>query len=273
MTSLGALEPIAIFSLLNVIFVAGLYITALSGQLSMATAAIAACGGYLGAILTTNFNWPLPAAVAVAILACGTLGGLIAAITLRMRDFILKLTTLAIGETLAVLAFNIDYIGGANGFSGIPILTTLGITVASACAALFIAWSFDNSRLGLASRATRDDDVAANSMGVNLKTVRLLTFIIGSAVIGWGGALQAHYVLLVSPHDMGFFPSLTIIIFLLFGGMYSLWGPVLAAVLLTMLPELLRFTNEYRMIFYGLLITVVILRRPDGLVLRRGMKA
>lgn len=272
MHSISAFEPVAIFCLFNVIFAAGLYVTVLSGQLSMATAAIAGVGGYVGAILTTNINWPLPAAILASVVACGVLGGLIGLITMRMRDFILKLTTLAIGEMLAVTAFNIDYIGGANGFSGIPLLTTLTVTAISAACALFIAWGFDHSRLGLAARATRDDDLAANSMGVNTRKVRLVTFIIGSALIGWGGVLQAHYVSMVSPHDMGFFPSLMIVIFLLFGGMYSLWGPVLAAILLTMLPELLRFTNEYRMIFYGLLITIVILRFPEGILRRRGAR-
>lgn len=272
MTSLSALEPVLIFCLLNVTLVAGLYVTAMSGQLSMATAAIAGTGGYLAAVLTTNLDWPLWSAVASSIVVCGLLGGIIGVITVRMRDFILKLTTLALGETLAVIAFNIEYIGGANGFSGIPLATTLPITVVGASAALFVAWSFDHSRLGLASRAVRDDDLAADAMGVNLRQMRLLTFVIGSAIIGWGGALQAHYVLFVTPHEMGFFPSLTIIIFLLFGGMYSLWGPVLAAVLLTLLPELLRFTDEYRMIFYGLLITIVVLWRPEGILRRRGLQ-
>jgi len=272
MDSIRTLEPVAIFCLFNVVFVCGLYVTALSGQLSMATAAIAGTGGYLAAVLTTNMSWPLSAAVLASVIACGMLGGLIGGITLRMRDFILKLTTLAIGETMSVIAFNLDYIGGPNGFSGIPLLTDLTVAAIGATFALLVAWSVDHSRIGLAARAVRDDQLAASSMGVAPYKVRLLTFIVGSAVIGWGGALQAHYVLVVNPHDMGFFPSLTIVIFLLFGGLYSLWGPVLAAILLTTLPEVLRFTNEYRMIFYGMLITIVILRRPEGILRRQGTR-
>lgn len=269
MISFGFWEPIITFALLNVILTAGLYITALSGQLSMATAAFAGIGGYVAAVLTTNFDWPFLPAILVAAMAGAILGGLLAVLTVRMRDFILKLTTLAFGEAMAVIAFNIPYIGGANGFSGIPLDTTLTDVIVAAAVAIYIAWRFDGSRLGFASRAVRDDPLAASANGVSVRQVRIVTFMLGTAVIGAGGALSAHYVLLVTPSQMGFYYSLTYIIFLLFGGMQVLWGPLLAAVLLTGAPEMLRFTNEYRLILYGLIIVVVVLWRPDGLLKRQ----
>jgi branched-chain amino acid transport system permease protein len=267
--SFGFWEPIITFALLNVILTAGLYITALSGQLSMATAAFAGIGGYVAAVLTTNFDWPFLPAILVAALAGALLGGLLAVLTVRMRDFILKLTTLAFGEAAAVIAFNIPYIGGANGFSGIPLDTTLTDVIVATVIAIYIAWRFDGSRLGFASRAVRDDPLAAAANGVSVRQVRIVTFMLGTAVIGAGGALSAHYVLLVTPSQMGFYYSLTYIIFLLFGGMQVLWGPLLAAVLLTAAPEVLRFTNEYRLILYGLIIVLVVLWRPEGLLTRR----
>jgi hypothetical protein len=114
----------------------------------------------------------------------------------------------------------------------------------------------------------RDDPLAASAMGVSIAQVRTVSFALGAALVGMAGAIQGHYVLVISPHDLGFFVSLNFIIFLLFGGLQTLWGPVLGAVLLTVLPELLRFTNEYRLILYGLIIVVVVLRRPDGLLTR-----
>ena len=105
-------------------------------------------------------------------------------------------------------------------------------------------------------------------MGVSLAQLRCITFALGSLLVGAAGAIQAHYVLVVSPHDLGFFVSLNFIIFLLFGGMQTMWGPVLGAVLLTALPEALRFAKEYRLILYGLIIVVVILKRPQGLLTR-----
>ena len=104
----------------------GLYITAMSGQLSMATAAIAGVGGYLAAVLTVKFGWSLLPATCLAAIAGGLVGTTLALLTLKMRDFILKLTTLAFGEALSVLAFNWEYIGGANSFTGIGLKTASG---------------------------------------------------------------------------------------------------------------------------------------------------
>jgi len=264
----ASFEPVIIFTLLNVVMALGLYITALSGQLSMATAAIAGVGGYGSAVLTVKFAWPFLPSVVLAALAAAIVGAFLALVTLKMRDFILKLTTLAFGEALAVLAFNWDYIGGANSFTGIGLKTTIWTALAATAIALYIAWRFDGSRLGLASRAVRDDPVAASAMGVPIARMRTITFALGGALVGMGGAIQAHYMLVISPHDLGFFVSLNFIIFLLFGGLQTLWGPVLGAVLLTALPEVLRFTNEYRLILYGLIIVLVVLLRPDGLLTR-----
>jgi branched-chain amino acid transport system permease protein len=266
--NLAGLVPVAIFTLLNVAMALGLYITALAGQLSMATAAIAGVGGYLAAVLTVKFGWFLLPATCLAAVAGGLVGVTLALLTLKMRDFILKLTTLAFGEALSVLAFNWDYIGGANSFTGIPLKTNLWTAAAAALIAFYVAWRFDGSRLGFACRAVRDDPVAASAMGVSIAHARCVSFALGGGLVGLAGAIQAHYVLVVSPHDLGFFVSLNFIIFLLFGGLQTLWGPMLGAVLLTVLPEALRFTNEYRLILYGLIIVAVVLRRPDGLLTR-----
>jgi branched-chain amino acid transport system permease protein len=105
-------------------------------------------------------------------------------------------------------------------------------------------------------------------MGVSIAQMRTVTFAVGAALVGMAGAIQGHYVLVISPHDLGFFVSLNFIIFLLFGGLQTMWGPVIGAVLLTALPEILRFSNQYRLILYGLIIVLVVLRRPDGLLTR-----
>jgi branched-chain amino acid transport system permease protein len=262
------LEPVLIFTLLNVMQALGLYITAMSGQLSMATAAIGGVGAYLAAVLTVKFGWGFPPTLLMGAIAGALVGVTLALITLKMRDFILKLTTLAFGEALAVLAFNWEYIGGANSFTGIRLETTLMTCVVGTIVALYVTWRFDGSRLGFAARAVRDDPVAATAMGISLASLRSITFGLGAAIVGMAGAIQAHYVLVVSPHELGFFVSLNFIIFLLFGGLQTMWGPVLGAVVLTAAPEMLRFTNEYRLIVYGLIIVLVVLLRPQGLLTR-----
>ncbi len=235
--SFASFEPVIIFTLLNVVMALGLYITAMSGQLSMATAAIAGVGGYVSAILTVKFGWPFLLAILLAAVAGAVVGTLLALVTLKMRDFILKLTTLAFGEALAALAFNWDYIGGANSFTGIGLKTTIWTALAATGVALYVTWRFDGSRLGFASRAVRDDPIAASAMGISIAQMRSITFAVGGALVGMGGAIQGHYMLVISPHDLGFFVSLNFIIFLLFGGLQTMWGPVLGAVLLTALRK------------------------------------
>jgi len=261
-------EPIVIFTLLSVAMTLGLYVTALSGQLSLATAAVAGVGGYTSGVLTSKFGVPYVPAIIAAMAMGALLGAALAVLTAKMRDFILKLTTLAAGEALSVLAFNWDYIGGANSLTGLELKTGLFSCAVIALIALYVAWRFDGSRLGFASRAVRDDPMAAASMGVSVIHVRTVTFALGSALIAMAGAAQAHYLLVVSPFQLGFFVSLNYVIFLLFGGLQTLAGPLLGAVVLTALPEALRFASQYRLILYGLIIILVMLWRPDGALLR-----
>jgi branched-chain amino acid transport system permease protein len=268
MLTFGFWEPVIVIAAINVILICGLYITALSGALSMATAAFAGVGGYVAAVLTTNLDWPFIPALAVTTVVGAIVGCIVALVTLKMKDFVLKIATLAVGEALSIAAFNIKYVGGANGFSGIPLYTTMTWVLGVAALSIFVAWRVDKSRIGLGARAIRDDMVAAASTGISLRTVRLVTFGIGSALIALGGGLLAHYVLIISPSQLGFLYSLNYIVFLLAGGIQTLWGPVLTAILLSGIPELLRFANEYRLIAYGVIIVAVVMWRPEGLITR-----
>jgi branched-chain amino acid transport system permease protein len=196
----------------------------------------------------------------------------LAVMTCRMEMFVLKLVTLAFGEAVVVLAFNIEYLGGANSFTGITLHTNSWNSLALAIGALLVALSMDRSPIGYIARATRDDALAAAAMGVSIRGIRTLTFMVSGAIIGIAGALQAHYILVMNPHDLSFFISLSVVIFLLFGGVQSVWGAILGAALLTVLPEALRFTNEFRHILFGALIVAIVMLRPSGLITRRPLE-
>ncbi len=264
-----AIEPIVIFTLLNISLTLGLYISNLSGQLSLGTAAIAGIGGYLSAVLTTRFGISFPVAVLASMIVGAVVCAALAAMTCRMEMFVLKLVTLAFGEAVVVLAFNIDYLGGANSFTGITLHTGVWNTLVVAVVALAVAMAMDRSPIGYVARATRDDALAAAAMGVSIRGIRTLTFMVSGAIIGIAGALQAHYILVMNPHDLSFFISLSVVIFLLFGGIQSVWGAIVGAAILTVLPEALRFTNEFRHILFGALIVVIVMLRPNGLITRR----
>ena len=253
---------------LNAIIAMGLYFSSSAGTLSVAHAAIAGMGGYLGAVLTTNLGLPL----AVALLAGAGLGFatglLLALVTMRMDVLVAGLTTLAFGETMVVVAFNVDYIGGPRSFYGIPPATTFAIVYVALAVVIYAAWRFDRSRLGLAARACRDNASAASAMGINVPWVKIMVFATGGAIASMGGVLRAHHVLVLNPADLGFFVSINIVIFWVFGGSYSFWGPVTGAMFLTILPELLRFTSGQRFMMYGLLLTAIVVLRPQGLITR-----
>ena len=109
-------------------------------------------------------------------------------------------------------------------------------------------------------------------MGINITWVKSITFGIGGASAALGGVLRAHYILVQGPEDMGFFVSVGFLIFVVFGGSYVFWGPLFGAMTLTILPELLRFSSKDRFIIYGVLLTVMVILRPQGLITRRSMR-
>jgi branched-chain amino acid transport system permease protein len=259
-------DSVATTAGITAIIVLGLYISNSAGALSVAHAALAGMGAYTGAVLTTNFGWPFIAAIAAGCVVAAVGGVFLALVTLRMNPLVAGLTTLAFGETMVVIAYNINYIGAASSFYGIPPDTSLGAVYITLAIAMFFAWRFESSRLGLAARACRDDRVAADAAGINVTWVKTAVFTLGAALAGVGGVLSAHYILVVRPSDLSFQNSLPLLIMWVFGGSYFFVGPVFGALTLSFLPELLRFSDQTRYMLYGLVLTAVIVRRPQGLI-------
>lgn len=250
------------------IIASGVYFSSAAGSISVAHAAFAGIGGYTAAILTTNFHYPY----VVAILAGGVLGFLSGALlgwlSMRMHPLVAGLTTMAFAEIMVVVAFNIDYLGGANSFTGIPLKTNLELVYLVLAVVLLCAWRFQYSRLGYAAYATRDSMHAASVMGINVVWVKVIVFAIGGAVAAIGGALHAHYILVQNPNDMGFWHGIALLFYWLLGGSYSFYGATVGALVLTIIPELLRFSVYERFIIYGLIFATIVILRPIGLVPR-----
>jgi branched-chain amino acid transport system permease protein len=172
---------------------------------------------------------------------------------------------------MVIIAFNLEYIGGANGFVGIPLRTTLPSAWLVLALVAVAAWRFDGSRLGYAARACRDNAVTAAAMGIHVPWVKTMVFAAGGAIAGLGGGLRAHYILVQNAEDLGFFMSVNYVIFWVFGGSYTFWGALFGALSLTIVPELLRFSLYERYILYGAVVTAVLLLRPAGIVTRPRM--
>lgn len=246
-----------------------------TGQFSLGHAGFMAVGGYTAASFTIALSRVLPGpAAAPAIFLVGLLlGGLLAAIaglavgipTLRLRGDYLAIVTLGFGEIIRVVFQNMDWVGAASGLKGIPNYTGLFWSWGMAAVTVYVVSALVNSTYGRGFLAVHDDEIAASSMGVNPVRYKVTAFAVGAFFAGIAGGLFAHHKVFLNPTGFDFMKSIEIVVMVILGGMGRTAGVVVAAILLTVLPELLRGFADYRMILYSLLIIVLMIARPQGL--------
>jgi len=257
-----------IFTGIALIGVLGVYlITGLTGLFSLGQAAFMAIGGYVSAVLIRNYNVPVVPAVALAIAAAMLAALLVGLPTVRLRRDYISLVTLGFGEAIVALLNNSANItGGAMGISGIPQLTTLPVVLVSVvvCPALVILYK--NSKYGRQCLALRSDELAAKSMGIDVYRLKLITFLFAGALTGYAGVLFGFYTTYLEPAAFNWIISAewTIIVFV--GGVNSLTGTVLATILLTWLPEFLRFASEWRVAIYCVIVLLIVNYRTAGIM-------
>ncbi|MDR2104907.1 MAG: branched-chain amino acid ABC transporter permease [Deferribacteraceae bacterium] len=260
------LQIITICSI-NIIIVAGLnLVTGVTGQLSLGHAGFMSVGAYTAAILMMKAGLPFFFAL-IAAAASAALAGLCLGLPLlRLRGDYLAIATLGFCEIVRVVfLYARSLTRGAVGISGIPYHTSVGLTIIIAALSLIFMYNLENSRFGLALKSIREDELAAEMMGINVIKYKIIAFAIGSAFAGIGGALYACRMTIITPADFGFMKSIEQLCMLVLGGMGSLMGVVVGVVILTAVPELLRFASEYRMVMYGLVMVMIMAYRPQGL--------
>ncbi|MEO6035767.1 MAG: branched-chain amino acid ABC transporter permease [Verrucomicrobiota bacterium] len=268
---LGILVDIAI----NIILAVSLnLINGHTGQFSLGHAGFMAVGGYSAAKLTLTLQaavppWAHPLLFAAALL----LGGFMAAVvglavgvpSLRLRGDYLAIVTLGFGEIIRVIFQTTEFFGAATGLPGIAEWATFGWAWALAALTVFVVGSLVNSTYGRGFIAVHDDEVSASAMGINPVRYKVTAFVIGAFFAGIAGGLFAHHKRFLSPTSFDFMKSIDIVVMVILGGMGRTPGVVAAAVILTVLPEVLRSFAEYRMIIYSLLIIGLMILRPQGL--------
>jgi branched-chain amino acid transport system permease protein len=266
-----------------------------AGQFSMGHAGFMAIGAYFAAFLTFYYFGPfvdrypdgtqhliVQNTLLVAAVICG---GIVAAIagylvglpTLRLRGDYLAIVTLGFGEIIRVLILNIDKIGAARGFSGIPPWANFFWVFFLAVIVIAVSRRLVNSSVGRAFLAVREDEVAAEAMGVNTTRYKVKAFVIGSFFAGTAGGLFAHYTpAYLNPTMFDFTRSIELIVMVVLGGLGSISGSIIGAVLITALKEGLRNAKEVlhtqvdpRMIIYAILLILLPRLRPQGLLGRR----
>lgn len=255
---------------INIILATSLNLTVgFTGQLSLGHAGFMAIGAYFSALLSMYLHWPLWLCLPVGAVAAAAAGLLVGLPTLRLRGDYLAIATLGFGEIIRVLILNIPITGGSRGLAGIPNLTNFYVAEAAMIVTLVVIANLINSSHGRAMLGIREDEVAAEAMGINTTRYKVLSFAIGAFFAGAAGSLYAHYMMFIDPRTFTFLKSIEILVMTVMGGLGSLTGSVLAAGVLTFLPEYLRQFAEYRMVVYSLLLILLMLWRPQGLFGRK----
>ena len=250
-----------------------------TGLFHLGYAAKFAVGAYTTAILVRTFEWnfwlTLPVAAVVAIIAACVIGGP----TLRLRSDYLAIVTLGFGEIVRITARNLEITGRATGLVGISRPSFFGIHLTSVTnwyyvflvlviIYIFVSYRIKNSRFGRALEYIREDEDAAQAMGVNTTKFKLYAFMVGSVMGGIAGSFFAVRMGAISPESFQFLQSANVLLAVVLGGMGKIPGVILGAAFISMMPELFRgvpFVGEARMLFFGILLVVVMIRRPQGL--------
>lgn len=241
------------------------YVILATGQLSLGNAAFMAVGAYVCAALTVMAKVPLTVALMMAGLASGTLGLIVGFPALRLRGIYLAMATLGFGEMTRSFFLDFEPTGGANGFHGMQPVSVAYIW-AWAAGILGLVMLLERSRLWLSLRAVNDDEVASGLVGLNATRIKVGAFAAGAAIAGISGGLFAHHHLYIEPADFGFERSVGLVLAVILGGSTVAPGALVGAIVLTGLPEILRFLIDWRSAGFGALLILVLLFRRQGIL-------
>lgn len=252
---------------INIILAVGLnLITGFTGQFSLGHAAFMSIGAYTSAIITAKLGQPFFVGIILSGIISALAGIIIGIPTLRLKGDYLAIATLGFGEIVKIIALNIDYIGGAIGFNDIPQYTNWTWAFGMTVLAVVLIKNFLNSYQGRACIAIREDEIAAEAMGINTTYYKVLAFAIGAFFAGIAGSLYANYFYFIKPDSFDFMKSIDILVIVVFGGLGSITGSIIGAIVLSVISLLLQSVSDLRMIIYALILFGIMLFRPTGLM-------
>jgi branched-chain amino acid transport system permease protein len=255
---------------INIILAVSLnLVTGFTGQFSLGHAGFMSIGAYVCAIISMNTDSTLGFIFGIfaGAVAAAIVGVIIGIPTLRLKGDYLAIATLGMAEIIRVLFLNMDEItNGAAGLSGIPRNTNWTWLFVFMMATIILINNFIRSSHGRACISIREDEIAAESMGVNTTKYKVMAFALGAFFAGIAGGLYASYFYFIKPNTFGFMKSVDVLIIIVLGGLGSLSGSVIAAILLAVLTTFLQQFTEIRMIIYALLLVSIMLFRPQGLL-------
>lgn len=268
---------VAIFAGINALIAIGLCILmGYAGQISLGQAGFYGIGGYISAILSLKLGIPVVLSLAAASGVAAIAAVILAVPALRLKGHYLAVATLGFGEIIHIM-LNEFGPGGPSGFGDIPQFNIFGFVFDSSIRFFYLTWgivalimlfsiNLINSRTGRALRAMHDSEVACKAMGLDIVSLKIKVFVLSAIYASIAGSLYVHYVTFVSPSTFTLFHSVLIVMMAVVGGINNLWGGIVGAIIITVLPELLRQFQEFDVLVYGLILTLSLLFFRKGLV-------
>lgn len=248
-----------------------------TGQVSLGHAGFYGLGAYASGVLTTKYGFNPWVAFLAALAVTGVVSGLIGAVALRLQGYYLSMATLGFGIILYILFVELSWLtGGPAGLVGIPALRVGALRLASDISYYYLVWAIVattmlfafhlvDSRVGRSLRAIQGDETAASLVGINTWATKVMIFVVAASMASAAGSLYAHYVTVLTPDGFGFVFSIELVVMVIVGGAGSVWGALIGATLLTLLPEYLRVMKDYDVLIYGTLVILVVMFAPRGI--------
>lgn len=259
----------------NGILAASMFLVLYSGQLSLAAPGFMAIGAYTSAILDVNAHVPLPLATVAAVLLAGVVGVLVGLPVLRLRGVFLAIATIGFVEAIRLgVILNLPITGEGLGFKNPGAdATAVAPALISLVVVVFLAWRLTKGRLGSAWAAIRQDEIAALSQGIQIARYKLIAFTLSALMAGYAGALEAHLYFDIDPSDAqyGVTRAVQVLTFAVLGGSGFVIGPVVGALIVTLLPYIFAGQGIYLNVAIGIFLIAVIVFRPQGIVGRGGL--
>ncbi len=224
------------------------------GQLTLGHAGFMAVGAYVSSLMGIHLGLPLVVCLFFGALASGFVGFLIGMPTLRLKGDYLCIITLAFNEIIRVILLNLEITNGAKGLMGMPGVIDFNGAFLSVVITIYVIYAIVKSRHGRAIISIREDEIASELTGINVTYYKILAFAISALFAGLAGGLYAHYMGMLVPKSFDYNKSVEILVMVVLGGLGNLKGSVIAAIVLTILPEMLREFSDYRMLLYAIVL-------------------
>ncbi|HJV80961.1 branched-chain amino acid ABC transporter permease [Noviherbaspirillum sp.] len=257
----------AMLALLAINFVVALagYLPLAAGQLNLGVAGFMAIGGYVSAYLTNTYDAPIYLGVITGGLVASVIATLLAVPLLRVSGIYLALATFALGQVIQGVLLNLEVVGAAAGYA-VNKHASFGFIVTSAAIVLGLVFFLTKTRFALYLTAVKNDPVVSDLFGLNVKITKIQAFSLGALIAGIGGALYGHHFSYLEPQNFNILLSIYIALYVLLGGTQTIFGPLAGALIFTLLPEVLRGSDQWRYVVFALAVILIMAVRPQGLI-------